>query len=632
MLSLLPPVPALITIVNLPTSTLIAMASQLLAQTQQAEATQPIPRFSLGADANAANVKSYGAKGDGVTDDTVAIQQALNASRFVYFPNGTYLVSDTLQTKPKKLLLQGESQKGTVIRLKNNAPGFTNPLSVKPLLTTFEGGSTGQAFQNLILNLTVDIGAGNVGAIGVRLTNNNQGGIRDVTIRSSDPTGRGRTGLALTNQWPGPGLIKDVEIEGFSYGIRVANLEYSYVFEDIKLRNQLIFGIDNNANILSIRRLTSSNTVPAIHNADDSRGMVLVLDSDLMGGSPSISAIQNLEGALYARNVKTSGYRSAIQSGSTVVPGNAVSEYVSNQGFHLFSSPLSSLNLPIEETPTVSYGNSNDWVSVTQFGANGDDDQDDTVAIQRAIDSGKPTVYFPRGNYIISDTLHVGDSVKVITGLYSQLSVANPLSSTSKSVFRFEQGKQHTVVLEQFFGGYGDGTFNWVEHASAGTVVLRNFTLGSGSAYRNTGFGALFVEDVCAGDWIFDRQQVWMRQINPENTTTKIVNNGSKVWILGLKTEKEGTVLETRNGGKTEVLGGLIYPAGGGDRIPANQPAFINRESELTIAGMGESRHSSGSYNVIVQETQGGVEKTLLNPILPRRGSGFFIPLYSGHS
>lgn len=46
-----------------------------------------------------ANVKLYGAIGDGVTDDTAAIQAAVNASDGVFFPTGTYLVSSAINLK-----------------------------------------------------------------------------------------------------------------------------------------------------------------------------------------------------------------------------------------------------------------------------------------------------------------------------------------------------------------------------------------------------------------------------------------------------------------------------------------------------------------------------------------------------
>jgi hypothetical protein len=43
------------------------------------------------------NVKiTYGAKGDGVTDDTAALQTAASSSQFLYFPEGRYLVSSVV--------------------------------------------------------------------------------------------------------------------------------------------------------------------------------------------------------------------------------------------------------------------------------------------------------------------------------------------------------------------------------------------------------------------------------------------------------------------------------------------------------------------------------------------------------
>jgi hypothetical protein len=46
---------------------------------------------------NVINVKDYGAKGDGVTDDTAAIQSAIQSNAVILFPAGTYLISNTIQ-------------------------------------------------------------------------------------------------------------------------------------------------------------------------------------------------------------------------------------------------------------------------------------------------------------------------------------------------------------------------------------------------------------------------------------------------------------------------------------------------------------------------------------------------------
>ena len=39
------------------------------------------------------NVKDFGAVGDGVTDDTAAIQNAINTGKSVYFPSGIYKIT-----------------------------------------------------------------------------------------------------------------------------------------------------------------------------------------------------------------------------------------------------------------------------------------------------------------------------------------------------------------------------------------------------------------------------------------------------------------------------------------------------------------------------------------------------------
>jgi hypothetical protein len=42
------------------------------------------------------NVKDFGAVGDGVTDDTAAVQAAINTNKSVYFPQGVYLVDEII--------------------------------------------------------------------------------------------------------------------------------------------------------------------------------------------------------------------------------------------------------------------------------------------------------------------------------------------------------------------------------------------------------------------------------------------------------------------------------------------------------------------------------------------------------
>lgn len=60
------------------------------------------------------NVKEYGAKGDGETDDTEAIRAAIDAGLDIYFPAGRYIVTETIVI-PAYRHIHGEGANQTVI-------------------------------------------------------------------------------------------------------------------------------------------------------------------------------------------------------------------------------------------------------------------------------------------------------------------------------------------------------------------------------------------------------------------------------------------------------------------------------------------------------------------------------------
>jgi hypothetical protein len=69
------------------------------------------------------NIKSLGAKGDGLTDDTKAIQAAIDQYSTIYVPQGSYRVSETLRLKPSTVLI-GLHPLATNFTLIENSPSF----------------------------------------------------------------------------------------------------------------------------------------------------------------------------------------------------------------------------------------------------------------------------------------------------------------------------------------------------------------------------------------------------------------------------------------------------------------------------------------------------------------------------
>lgn len=94
---------------------------------------QPFPSFESPGAANVKDARS-GAKGDGHTDDTAALQRAIDESEIVFLPRGCYLLTRTLELKPRTKLIGAGQTMSLLIPAKFGA--FTAAKNPAPLLRT----------------------------------------------------------------------------------------------------------------------------------------------------------------------------------------------------------------------------------------------------------------------------------------------------------------------------------------------------------------------------------------------------------------------------------------------------------------------------------------------------------------
>jgi putative hemolysin len=110
--------------------------------------------------------------------------------------------------------------------------------------------------------------------------------------------------------------------------------------------------------------------------------------------------------------------------------------------------------------------------------------------------------------------------------------------------------------------------------------------------------------------------------LDDEVSATKITNNGS-LWILGLKTEADGTVIKTNANGKTELLGALIYPA---VNVQPSSVAFSSTNASVSYVYAESSYCASCGYSIKIKQVQQGASRTVQ---APQKGH-YVMPLFIG--
>lgn len=583
------------------------------------------------------NVKMapYFAKGDGRSDDTKALQQAIldneSTRRTIYLPEGTYLVSAPLKFSENSSLtrngrfgnntLRGAGKGDSVIRLKDAT--LININAPQPVLATgfisFFNSEVGQEqttadwFNNNISDLTIDIGRGNPGAKGLEFYSNNTGSVRNVKIVSRD--GQGSIGLDLGHlDKNGPLLVKGLTVKGFATGVRTGFTVNSQTFEHIRLSDQTQTAFDNNGQSVSIKGLVTRGQVTALHNR---YGSATLVDAKLSGTGAASAASAIINGEyLFAHDIYSTGFARTVENklgaGGTVV-GPILGDYVSSgKALQLFDGAANFIHLIAPQTPALEDAPASTWANVRDFRLTTEDN--DAPAFQRAIDSGARDVFLPTDAQIVlkSDVL-IRANVSLIHGM--QASVV----ASSGVTMRVVDGLNTPVVVDQFILQSGVDTPFFVNESTRKMALL-----DSQVGVRGAGMGAIFLENV-VGRFEFGKHETWARQLNSEPTGLKVSNSGGQLWILGLKTERAGTLVATTQGGVTEVVGGLVYTT-----TPGNDPMFTIDDGRLS-ASIAEIAYNVQPYTVLVRETRQGVTKSLLRGEAPLRFpflGGSALPLF----
>jgi hypothetical protein len=515
----------------------------------------------------------YNLRCDGVTDNTAAIRDALAdhartetdpletrfSFRTLVLPAGTCLVSDVLHAPGNAIRLMGAGQAETTLKLKDNATGYGSASTPKyvyrPGIQTQSTGNDNTAYANYVQDLTIDVGSGNPGAVGIRWAACNSGAMERVTLRA--PASSGLRGMTVESG-TGPSHVRNVTIEGFAVGIwgdggPINNI----VFTDVTLRNQRTVAIQNNARVLQFEGLTVTGA-PKVYEALGQQAVFQVIDAKFTGPGSGTAMTAVADSYIYVRNVTASGWGNLVTTGTSnrFVGKTAIAEWGSanfRRGNTSVAwsetSTVQSLNLAHPDAPRSTDYDLTHWVKATATSGNSADD--DGPAIQAAIDSGKRVVYLPYGDYTIKTPVIVRGNVEAIDFMGSRvagadkgkISVGNSTSSfvelrNAAASITFEQNGPDAMVIRNV-GALGTTPGHVIDGTSA--------------------TGAVFVDNASGRLLTIDRPiSVYARQLNREGRGAAI-SGGATVWVFGDNLEMhdgKGNPFLTVSGSTAEILAG----------------------------------------------------------------------------
>ena len=413
----------------------------------------------------------FGAKGDGVADDTAAIQAALDwrkdddalklspqqtfgqaygncsdsprdphcklfgkAPSVIYLPPGRYVISDTLVLLFYTHLVGNFACPPTIV-LKSSSAGFTDRAAgLKPAIAAGNGfGNTSvslhdwwddpenMAFYTQILHVRLEIGAGNAAATGIMWGIAQQTTIRD-TVIDAGPAAVGLDVSGGSNYAKAPkgvgfgggGTIEDVTVRGGEVGLKIQSSQWA--LRGITLRGAASVGLlcNRNTNVQFVD-IEISDTPLAVNIAAGSSYVILDARFNTIGNG---TAIRTNGHSLFLENVTTdSSVKSLVDGGAATLPAaKAFWQGVAYLGGAKSSAShglVAASRMRRESRPRPTFESAAEPANVLRFGAKGDGVHDDTEAFKQAI-AASEVVFVPWGLFRVTDTLQLRSNTKIV--------------------------------------------------------------------------------------------------------------------------------------------------------------------------------------------------------------------------
>lgn len=437
------------------------------------------------------NVKDYGAVGDGVTDDTVAIQKAISDGNrcapticksstrtpaTVYFPGGTYLISEALINyyytqligNPNCLPIIKAGANFTTVNVGGDEIGYLIDASkYGPLGLGF--GATNTFFRQ-IRNLVLDSTDVNPGTVlrGIHWPTAQTTSLQNVIFKMATGNGTRHEGLFIEEG--SGGFMSDLVFQGGRYGLNVGNQQFT-------MRNLTFSHVDTAINQLwdwgwtyksiSIQNCRVGLNISAV-NGDGGLnvGSITLLDSSISNTRIGIVTGRaeyshpDSAGAIYLENIQLLGVdRTIIGPNGTILDGSPSSTTIdawADGHWYLPTFPLDpsiATPLPPVETrgfiaPSKRPSNLLDasgkfyerskpqyhdipvdmFLSARILGAEGDGKTDDTKALNDAIQLAKledKVLFLDAGYYKVSSTIYIPAGSKIVGEALSSIFLAS---------------------------------------------------------------------------------------------------------------------------------------------------------------------------------------------------------------